>query len=360
LHVTRSGHDMNRHQQRVIGLILVGILTAGALVGGGWWLGQRSDRQPAASGVTVAPSINPPAAIPAAPDTSTTPAPPTGQARAGSWQRLPAAPIPGGSSPYAGVWTGNELLLHGPFSRIECGKYVGRSVGAAYQPATRTWRILPPAPGPVQNIEGGYQAVWTGRELLGWGMGLDAAYNPAANRWRRIAAGGSAWGVMVWTGRQVLTWGGGCCGEDVAGGAAYTPAADHWSRLPAAPLAGRQQTAGVWTGRELIVVGGNNTDGKVFADAAAYNPGEPLLAAPAAYAGGPHRGHGDLERPRGPGRGRPGPVQQPGAALCRRGGLQPGRQRLAAPARHGQRPHLAHRRLHRPPAPGMGRADTGG
>ena len=188
---------MTRHQQRVIGLILVGILTAGALVGGGWWLGQRSDRQPAASVVTDAPSTNPPAAIPAAPDSSTTPAPPTGHALAGSWQRLPAAPIPGGSSTYAGVWTGNELLLHGPFSRIEDGKYVGRSVGAAYQPATRTWRVLPPAPGPVQTIEGGYQAVWTGRELLGWGMGLDAAYSPATNRWRRIAAGGSAWAVMV-------------------------------------------------------------------------------------------------------------------------------------------------------------------
>lgn len=124
-------------------------------------------------------------------------------------------------------------------------------------------------------MEGGYQAVWTGRELLGWGMGLDTGYSPAANRWRRIAAGGSAWAVMVWTGWQVLTWGGGCCGEDVAGGAAYSPATNRWSRLPAAPLAGRQQTAGVWSDRELIVVGGNNTDGKVFADAAAYNPASP-------------------------------------------------------------------------------------
>ena len=121
---------MNRRQQRVIGLILIGILAAGALVGGGWWLGQRSDRQPAAAGGTVAPSTTPSPATPAIPDTSTTPAPPTSQARAGSWQRLPAAPIPGGST-YAGVWTGSELLLHGPFFRFEDGKYVGRSVGAA-------------------------------------------------------------------------------------------------------------------------------------------------------------------------------------------------------------------------------------
>ncbi|HEY6708153.1 MAG TPA: kelch repeat-containing protein [Actinomycetota bacterium] len=262
---------MNRRQQRLIGLILVGILTAGALVGGGWWLGQRSDRQSAASGVTVAPSPNPPAATPGIPDTSTTPAPPTSQAQAGSWQWLPAAPIPAGAT-YAGVWTGSELLVHGAYFRFEDEKSVGRSVGAAYRPTTRTWRVLPPAPGPLQNMEGGYHAIWTGRELLGWGMGLDAAYNPATNRWRRIAPGGSAWAVRVWTGRQVLTWGGGCCGDDVAGGAAYTPATNRWSNLPAAPLAGRQQTAGVWTGSELIVVGGNNTDGKVFADAAAYDP----------------------------------------------------------------------------------------
>jgi hypothetical protein len=252
---------MDRHLQRIIGLILVGILVAGALVGGGWWLGQRSDRQPAASGVTSAPSI-----IPPAPDTTA----PTSRAPAGTWQRLPAAPIPGGS--YASVWTGTELLLHAPLSSFHGEHYISRSVGAAYNPTSRTWRNLPPAPGPVQNMEGGYRAVWTGRELLGWGMGLDAAYNPATNRWRRIATGGSAWAVMVWTGRQVLTWGGGCCGDDVAGGAAYTPSTDTWSRLPAGPLAGRQRTTGAWTGSELVIVGGSTADGAVFTDAAAYNP----------------------------------------------------------------------------------------
>ena len=89
----------------------------------------------------------------------------------------------------------------------------------------------------MESIEGGYRTVWTGRELLGWGMGLDAAYNPATNRRRKIATGGSAWAVMAWTSRQVLTWGGGCCGDDVAGGAAYTPSTNRWSRLPAGPLA---------------------------------------------------------------------------------------------------------------------------
>jgi hypothetical protein len=140
LDVAQKGHDMNRHQQRVIGLIMIGILVGGALVGGGWWLGQRSQPPSAASGVTIAPPTNPPASG------TTTPATPTSPARVGIWQRLPAAPIPGGS--YAGLWTGTELLLHAPFFGYQNGSYIGRSVGAAYNPATRSWRRLPPLPEP--------------------------------------------------------------------------------------------------------------------------------------------------------------------------------------------------------------------
>jgi N-acetylneuraminic acid mutarotase len=123
----------------------------------------------------------------------------------------------------------------------------------------------------VENGEGHDRAVWTGRELLGWGMGLNAAYSPATNQWRPLAGSIGAPSIMVWTGRQVLTWGGGCCGEDSADGSAYTPATNSWQATPRGPLAGRH-TTGAWTGTELIVVGGGNTDGKIFRDAAAYNP----------------------------------------------------------------------------------------
>jgi len=168
------------------------------------------------------------------------------------------------------VWTGSELLVYGPST--------AGGVGAAYNPATHSWRKLPKAPGPQESIEGGYHAVWSGTELLGWGMGLDAAYNPVTNTWRRLSGSVSAPSVMVWTGRQVLTWGGGCCGEYSEDGAAYTPATDSWQQLPRSPLEGRR-TSGVWTGREMIVAGGagRGPDPKVaeetvLADAAAYHP----------------------------------------------------------------------------------------
>ena len=270
----KGGHDMNRHRQRVIGLIMIGILTAGALVGGGWWLGQRSQTQSAASGVTTAPSASPPAT-----DT-TTPATPTSPANAGTWQRLPAAPIPGG--PYAGVWTGTELLLHAPYFDYRNGSYIGRSVGAAYNPATHTWRNLPPAPGPVESIEGGYRAVWTGRELLGWGMGLDAAYNPASNRWRRLPAmdTGRIGHTAVCTGRQLLVWGGRTRDAGSwtapAHGLVYDRAGDAWSPLPTSPLRGRAGHVAVWTGSQMLVWGGTparaSDPQEPFADGATYTP----------------------------------------------------------------------------------------
>jgi N-acetylneuraminic acid mutarotase len=169
------------------------------------------------------------------------------------------------------VWAGRELLIVGAAS--------GKGVGMAYNPATSTWRRLPPTPGPAETMEGGYTAVWTGSELLGGGLGLNAAYNPATNRWRPIREWrGNRNGIVVWTGHQVLTWGGGCCDYYGNGGSAYTPATDSWERLPQAPLAGRY-TAGAWTGRELIIAGGtgrsqtgNVVKSLTFADAAAYNP----------------------------------------------------------------------------------------
>jgi N-acetylneuraminic acid mutarotase len=251
---------MNGQRRRVIALTTAGILVAGLLAGGGgWWLGQRDQARPAAVGVTSVPTTGPHNTTINPPSTPTQPTP-TSPVRVGTWQRLPAAPIPTGLYEFAGVWTGNELLLYGAAQ--------GRGVGAAYNPATNSWRKLPAGPGPAQAMEGGYKAVWTGTEMLGWGLGLDGAYNPATNHWRRLA--GPTWSGSIWTGRQVLTWGGGCCDDESDQGAAYTPATDTWRPFPPSPLTGRHAPM-AWTGRELIIAGGSQ-HGKALADAAAYNP----------------------------------------------------------------------------------------
>jgi N-acetylneuraminic acid mutarotase len=57
--------------------------------------------------------------------------------------------------------------------------------------------------------------------------------------------------AVVWTGTEVLVWGG-----DVADGAAYNPATDRWRRLAASPVTLRTVASYGWSGRELIVYGG--------------------------------------------------------------------------------------------------------
>ena len=183
---------------------------------------------------------------------------------AGTWRRLPAPPVPASSS-YAGVWTGADLLVFTPYVRPD-----EHNVLAAYRPASNAWRTLASSPYPAVIKEGGERVVWTGREMLAFGL-VDAAYNPTTKQWRGVAAGapGGA-SATVWTGRQVLMWGGGCCANFRADGASYDPATDVWAPIAAGPLAGRH-APGVWTGKELIVVGGYGEE-KVFADGAAYNP----------------------------------------------------------------------------------------
>lgn len=256
---------MNRHQRQVVVLVLVGILVVAGLIGGGWWLGQRG-QQPVASGVTTAP----PSAQPTTP--TAPPATPTTRVPAGTWQRLPVSPPPPSSWPEA-AWTGSEMLLVGLTSAGPETESRMAYAGMAYRPAAGTWRTLPSITYPEEgNLEGGSDVVWAGSEALLAGL-INGAYSPATDRWRPIASGGlGSPAVTVWTGRQVLMWGGGCCGDDVAAGAAYSPATDRWERLPVSPLPGRQETVGVWTGTELVIVGGRNADGKVLADAAAYNP----------------------------------------------------------------------------------------
>jgi N-acetylneuraminic acid mutarotase len=218
------------------------------------------------------PSIKPVATT--GPSPQINPSPTSPQPTVETWRRLAPAPI---DTPYirASVWTGSEVLIFGRVMDLEDGAATGRDfdVVAAYNPATDSWRSLPAGPGREGSFEGFNQTVWTGSKTLVWGI-TNKSFDPATNRWRRLpapAAGDGGPSVAVWTGRQMIGWGGGCCGGYDASGAAYTPATNSWEKLPPAPLAGRH-ASGAWTGKELVILGGNDADGKVFSDAAAYDP----------------------------------------------------------------------------------------
>jgi N-acetylneuraminic acid mutarotase len=202
----------------------------------------------------------------------------------GSWTPMPAAPI-ASDVPPAAAWTGTQLLVFGRHVRTARDArgnpyVVGRTdVAASYDPRAKSWRRLSPPQGTGFM---GVTAVWTGRELIVWGQGTRVAYNPRTNRWRRLPSSPllaihDGFGVVAWTGRELLGWGGGCCGDAFDDGVAYNPATNRWRALPRSPLAGSQHPLGAWTGRELVVLVGNddpegNPWPKRLARAAAYDP----------------------------------------------------------------------------------------
>jgi N-acetylneuraminic acid mutarotase len=196
------------------------------------------------------------------------------------WQAIRSGPLDWRAGA-AVAWTGQRLLVWGGTRDVPLDR-----AGGAYDPATDTW--TPIAAGPLQP-GAVMAAAWTGRELLVW---LDAergaAYDPRQDAWRRLSAAfplpqaNRDQPAVVWTGREVILWGGcdgrvpqcddGARGDGLSDGAAYDPASDRWRRLAASPLAARDQPQGAWTGRELVVWGGDAPAGGGGAYAAAYDP----------------------------------------------------------------------------------------
>jgi hypothetical protein len=191
---------------------------------------------------------------------------------AGTWKLLPRAPVNQLPGFVTSVWTGHEMIIHGIY--FPGGKPAGATF--AYRPATNTWVKLKPGPKPKSGLEATDVAVWTGSEMLVFGL-TSGAYNPAANTWRAIPLGGpDEAAVVAWTGHEAIVWGGVCCAGSSRDGMAYNPKTNTWRTLPAASLQPRRSAMGAWTGKELIVAGGFtetiNGGELYFRNAAAYNP----------------------------------------------------------------------------------------
>ncbi|MCP3977055.1 MAG: hypothetical protein GY720_21415 [bacterium] len=105
---------------------------------------------------------------------------------------------------------------------------------------------------------------------------------PAQNRggyqfggWQVLPASqfdGRQGAAVVWTGDQLLVWGGYQAGlgrplDTVTdSGGVLDPANDVWISMPPSPLSGRAGAAALWTGDEMLIMGGGGPD------AAAYDP----------------------------------------------------------------------------------------
>lgn len=199
----------------------------------------------------------------------------------GNELHLPDAPLDARFD-HSAVWTGTEMIVFGGYrdDDAEPGTTNDLRDGAAYTPATRSWRRIADMP---KSIRGGSLAVWTGREIVAIytggefpvpdGTPFGAAYDPATDEWRLIESPDlgvlphlPGQGQVAWTGDRVLVTGlmateGGLLDPDQVGAATYDPATGTWEELPDAPAPFTEFGKAVWTGTELVYVGPSRDDG---------------------------------------------------------------------------------------------------
>ncbi len=166
---------------------------------------------------------------------------------------------------HSAVWTGEELLVWGGLD----GAGRALSDGWRVSPTRRKSRAIASVGADARSE---HRAVWAnsemfvfgGRDAQGRAMASLASYVPATDTWRARTAAHAPSAryehVAVWTGRSVLVWGGTDGTRTLSDGGEYDPWDDSWTQLPPLDARGvsvaREAAAAVWTGRELLVLGG--------------------------------------------------------------------------------------------------------
>lgn len=172
-------------------------------------------------------------------------------ARPGRWRVVPRSPLTSRSD-YAVVWTGSEMIVWGGFDAADRPQLDG----AAFDPASGTWRELPTTAARDPSVVG----VASGTDVVFVSPTETRRYDPAERRWRagpvlplprrhalgdRIVAAG--WRVVAVTepsapdGRSAIF--------------ALSPGAERWQRLPDVPVTMTDAHALVTAGSEVMVFG---------------------------------------------------------------------------------------------------------
>jgi photosystem II stability/assembly factor-like uncharacterized protein len=175
----------------------------------------------------------------------------------GAWRQLPTPPIEPRQQA-ASVWTGQEWIIWGGQ-----GQKAELADGASFNPTTNTWKVMATSPLAARRTG----AVWTGSEMLVaagssggdpqtgnnvFAMADGAAYDPAANSWRKIRDGFAHPGFLsVWTGHQMIMFA-------KAGAVVYDASTDQWIDMCCSVNeGGAGGGTPVWTGSVVVLVGSN-------------------------------------------------------------------------------------------------------
>jgi serine/threonine protein kinase/N-acetylneuraminic acid mutarotase len=178
------------------------------------------------------------------------------------------------------VWTGRQLLVWGGANH---GR--PRNDGWVYDPVKGRATAMASKGAPGPRI--GAASVWTGREMFVWGgsdtqiaFGDGAIYDPLRDRWRPVSTNGAPtprinFG-LVSVGDRIVMWGGQTLDpkrpQYFDSGYYYDLRNDAWSPIPSlSHLSPRTRLAALWTGKEVLVWGGESLK-ECLNDGAALNP----------------------------------------------------------------------------------------
>jgi hypothetical protein len=187
----------------------------------------------------------------------------------GNWVRLSSGVAPASARRgQSAVWTGSELLVWGGTGDD------GHALADGWRSSPQRRRSLAMRSEGAPEARSMHSATWStsemlvfgGRDTRGAALGTLASYIPASNTWREVSSQGAPsprWGhVAVWTGHALMVWGGTQGATVFADGGSYDPWDDAWRPIAAPRDVGaghaRYGAAAVWTGEELVVMGGSD------------------------------------------------------------------------------------------------------
>jgi len=176
------------------------------------------------------------------------------------WTELPKPPGNAGGS--TSVWAGNEVIDWGGYTHdAQTNKDTYEAGGYAFDPVSRTWSAIPPAP----EGRGGTKAIWTGSSALFLFGYVDSkssnggfAFDPANGTWQDVAPApiGPKVAAVVWTGQEVIAVEAASTqnASDSMPAAAYDPTTNSWRTIADCPIS-LSLVNGVWTGDQVILFG---------------------------------------------------------------------------------------------------------
>ncbi len=204
-----------------------------------------------------------------------------------SWTATGTEPTPQERMEHTAVWTGEEMIVWGGGGFFSDEIY---NTGGRYDPAEDKWTATSTTDAPDGRRL--HTAIWTGIEMIAWG-GLTEApepndvvntgglYDPVTDTWSPTSTTGAPeprwYHTAIWTGTEMIIWGGiNSDFEPRNTGARYNPVTDTWTptSTTGAPAARHAHTA-VWTGTEMIVWGGTEPSTELapsFNTGARYDP----------------------------------------------------------------------------------------